>query len=107
MRPTRWTKVVALGVAAAFLAVSCGNGDAGSADTAAPADEATTTAAAEEEATTTAAAEEEATTTAAAEAGGGEFGLVDGVYQGAGDFTLDPADCPEDWDPAQGITDEE
>jgi branched-chain amino acid transport system substrate-binding protein len=109
MRPTRWTKVVAVGVAAAFLAVSCGSddsGDASTADTEAPAEEATTTAAAEEEATTTAAAEEEATTTAAAEAGG-EFGLVDGVYQGTGDFTLDPADCPEDWDPAQGITDEE
>ena len=26
---------------------------------------------------------------------------------GPNDFTLDPADCPEDWDPAQGITEEE
>src|SRR6185295_18523761 len=34
-------------------------------------------------------------------------GLVDGVYKGTGDFELDPADCPEDWDPKQGITDTE
>ena len=26
---------------------------------------------------------------------------------GRGDFVLDPADCPEDWDPTQGITDTE
>ncbi|MCB1002230.1 MAG: ABC transporter substrate-binding protein [Acidimicrobiales bacterium] len=38
---------------------------------------------------------------------GGEYGLIDGMYMGAGDFSLDPADCPEDWDPMQGITDDE
>jgi branched-chain amino acid transport system substrate-binding protein len=37
----------------------------------------------------------------------GEFGLFDGVYTGAGDFVLDPLDCPEDWDPLQGISDTE
>jgi branched-chain amino acid transport system substrate-binding protein len=35
------------------------------------------------------------------------LGLIDGVYQGVSGFTLDPADCPEDWDPAQGISDTE
>ena len=34
-------------------------------------------------------------------------GLIDGVYKGTGGFELDPADCPEDWDPKQGITDTE
>ncbi len=48
---------------------------------------------------------ESSDTTAAA--GGGEFGLIDGVYTGADGFVLDPADCPEDWDPKQGITDTE
>ncbi len=40
-------------------------------------------------------------------ADGGPFGLIDDVYQGPNDFTVDPADCPEDWDPTQGITDTE
>ncbi|MET0326001.1 MAG: ABC transporter substrate-binding protein [Ilumatobacteraceae bacterium] len=40
-----------------------------------------------------------------AAASGGEYGLIDGVYVGGGDFVLDPADCPENWDPMQGITD--
>ena len=34
-------------------------------------------------------------------------GLIDGVYKGTAGFELDPADCPEDWDPKQGITDTE
>ncbi|MFT3854356.1 MAG: ABC transporter substrate-binding protein [Ilumatobacteraceae bacterium] len=34
-------------------------------------------------------------------------GLIDGVYKGTSGFELDPADCPEDWDPKQGITDTE
>ena len=37
----------------------------------------------------------------------GQYGLIDGVYKGAGDFVIDPADCPADWDPKQGITDTE
>ena len=37
----------------------------------------------------------------------GEFGLVADVYEGSGGFSIDPADCPEDWDPTQGISDEE
>ena len=36
-----------------------------------------------------------------------DLGLIDGVYKGTGGFELDPADCPEDWDPKQGITDTE
>lgn len=38
---------------------------------------------------------------------GGEIGLIDGVYVGAGGFQIDPADCPSDWDASQGITDDE
>jgi branched-chain amino acid transport system substrate-binding protein len=34
-------------------------------------------------------------------------GLIDGIYTGVGGFEIDPAECPEDWDPMQGITDEE
>jgi len=29
------------------------------------------------------------------------------VYKGTSGFTIDPQDCPEDWDPHQGITDTE
>lgn len=36
-----------------------------------------------------------------------ELGLIDGVYHGTSGFTIDPQDCPEDWDPHQGITDTE
>ena len=38
-------------------------------------------------------------------AGAGTYGLVDGVYHGAGGFTIDPKNCPSDWNPDQGITD--
>ncbi|MEO5899793.1 MAG: ABC transporter substrate-binding protein, partial [Ilumatobacteraceae bacterium] len=43
-------------------------------------------------------------TTGASSAG---IGLIDGKYQGTGDFTIDPKDCPADWNPKQGITDSE
>ncbi|MFT3852958.1 MAG: ABC transporter substrate-binding protein [Ilumatobacteraceae bacterium] len=46
-----------------------------------------------------------ASTTAGSTPSGGKYGLIDGVYEGAGDFTLDPADCPSDWNPKQGLTD--
>jgi ABC-type branched-subunit amino acid transport system substrate-binding protein len=36
-----------------------------------------------------------------------ELGLIDGVYKGTSGFTIDPQDCPEDWDAHQGITDTE
>ncbi len=36
-----------------------------------------------------------------------QLGLVDGVYHGTSGFTIDPKDCPADWDPHQGITDTE
>jgi branched-chain amino acid transport system substrate-binding protein len=36
-----------------------------------------------------------------------QLGLIDGVYRGTSGFTIDPKDCPEDWDPHQGITDTE
>ena len=31
-------------------------------------------------------------------------GLIDGKYVGTAGFTLDPKDCPADWNPNQGIT---
>jgi len=34
-----------------------------------------------------------------------QIGLIDGVYKGTSGFTIDPKDCPADWDPHQGITD--
>ena len=102
---------------AALALAACGgdddDDDAASTETTAAAAAAATTAAADDSTETTAGDTTEATTgdteategTAAA-GGGGEFGLIDGVYVGPNDFTLDPADCPEDWDPMQGITDD-
>jgi len=102
-----------------FVAAACGSDDNNSDSTTAavtqPPAEATTAAtepaatepgATEPAATETVATEPAATDTAATEPAA-TYGLIDGVYQGAGGFTLDPADCPEDWDPAQGITDTE
>src|SRR3954452_18663887 len=34
-----------------------------------------------------------------------QLGLIDGVYKGTSGFTIDPKECPADWDPHQGITD--
>ncbi|MET0459271.1 MAG: ABC transporter substrate-binding protein [Ilumatobacteraceae bacterium] len=115
---------------AALVVAACGDDDDGGGSdattaegTAEPAGSAATegTAASEETTApegTTATANSAATdeTTAGSEEGEGEaaegvtpidttrFGLVDGIYK-AGDFELDPADCPDDWDPMQGITD--
>jgi branched-chain amino acid transport system substrate-binding protein len=119
MKRRSWRTPVALACTAVLVLAACGDDDDKSSDTttAAPttAGEATTT---EAEATTTEGSSEstEGTTesteeggsesTAAAAGGGGEFGLIDGVYKGGDGFELDPADCPEDWDPMQGITDD-
>jgi branched-chain amino acid transport system substrate-binding protein len=118
MKRRTWRKPVALACVAAFVLAACGDDDDSSgATTAAPAAQAPGTTAGgattteggatttEGGATTTGGG---ATTTAAS--GGGaavdysKVGLIDGVYQ-RDDFKLDPADCPEDWDPKQGITD--
>jgi ABC-type branched-subunit amino acid transport system substrate-binding protein len=123
MKRRSWRKPVAVACAAAFVLAACGDDDDSSgATTAAPAATAgaattaggattsaggaTTT---EGGATTT---EGGATTTEGATTGssGGaaldytKMGLIDGVYQ-RDDFKLDPKDCPEDWNPKQGITD--
>jgi ABC-type branched-subunit amino acid transport system substrate-binding protein len=100
---------------------ACGDDDdSTSATTAAPATTAgaaaATTTEAETETTegTTETTEEESETTEGGAdttaSGGGdtsEFGLIDGVYKGGGGFELDPQECPEDWDPMQGITDDQ
>jgi branched-chain amino acid transport system substrate-binding protein len=115
----QWRKPVALAATAALVLAACGGDDddddtgGDTTETAAP----DTTAGAAAPGTTeagdsaTTAGGDTATTTVDTEGGGdegsGEYGLMDGVYQGAADFVLDPADCPEDWDPMQGISDEE
>jgi len=64
----------------------------------------TTTTAGDDDTTTT----EGDDTTTSAGGGGGDYGLMEeGLYVGAGGFEIDLEDCPEDWDPMQGITDEE
>jgi branched-chain amino acid transport system substrate-binding protein len=115
-----WRKPVALAFTAALVLAACGDDDDNAGSTAAPATTgggATPTAGGTETtsggsaATTGTTGETTATstgeTTAGSAGGGGHYGLIDGVYKGPNDFTLDPADCPEDWDPKQGITDTE
>ena len=111
--------VVGAIVAATVVAV-CGSDSKSSDSTAAPATTAAATSAASATTTkpaatsgstaSTAATGTSAPTTAGAgstAAGGGQFGLVDGTYKGAGGFTLDPKACPSDWNINQGITDSE
>lgn len=117
MQRRHWRKPVALAVSAALAVAACGGDDDDDADSAT-----TTTAADEAPDTTGAAAPDgtdapegtdapddttEGTATEGTGGGGGEYGLIDGVYVGADDFSIDPADCPEDWDPMQGISDTE
>jgi branched-chain amino acid transport system substrate-binding protein len=117
-----WRRPVALAVTAAFVLAACGgdddDDDAGGGDTTEAAGVTETTAADDapgttggDTATTTGDTEGGEDTTAGGTEGGaegsGEYGFIDDVYAGAADFVLDPADCPEDWDPMQGITDEE
>jgi len=104
---------VTIAVALVLAVTACGDDDDDDAATATSTEAAAgpgttavgTTAAApavsQAEATTT----PEATTGDTEASGGGKLGLIDGVYQGTDGFVLDPADCPEDWDPMQGITD--
>jgi branched-chain amino acid transport system substrate-binding protein len=126
MQRRHWRKPVALAMAAALALAACGGDDdddgggataapdvtdaapatdagAGTTDDAGSDDTATDDTATEDTASDDTATDD----TAGGGAGGGEYGLIDGVYQGAGGFSIDPADCPEDWDPQQGITDEE
>jgi branched-chain amino acid transport system substrate-binding protein len=113
MKRRSWRTPVAITCAGALALglAACGDDDDSSSETTAGAETtvagvAPTTAAAatttEGESDTTE-AEDTATTTSG---GGGEFGLIDGVYKGAEGFELDPATCPEDWDPKLGITDD-
>ena len=131
---TRWKTATAVGITAALALAACGSDSKSSSTTAAgtsPAAPSTTAGGATTAgaATTTGGAATTAkapagstpastpagsasATTAAGGATGStvspkDIGLIDGVYQGTGGFTIDPADCPEDWDPKQGITDTE
>ncbi len=123
MQRRHWRKPVALAITAALVLAACGDDDdddagessaptetGGAATTEAAGTETTSADTASDETTGDTTTEETTDDTAAEESGsesGGEYGLIDGIYQGAGDFSIDPADCPEDWDPQQGITDEE
>jgi branched-chain amino acid transport system substrate-binding protein len=120
MHRRTWRQPIALAAVAALALAACGGDDddnaaattqagasattaAGAATTAAGASAGTETTSAGSAATT---GGSEATTGGSAAAAGGAIGLVDGVYKGGPDgFVIDPADCPEDWNPKQGITD--
>jgi branched-chain amino acid transport system substrate-binding protein len=133
MQRRHWRTPLAIGMAAALTLAACGDDDDDGADASTPAaatedtaaatpdtateetdatadtttgDTATEDTASDDTASDDTASDDTASDDTAA-AGSGELGLIDGVYTGAGDFVIDPADCPEDWDPAQGITDEE
>jgi branched-chain amino acid transport system substrate-binding protein len=117
VKQSKWKKYVAIGMVPIFVLAACGGSD-DDADTTTPPVDVTegasvtepaadvTTPVADTEPAADVTTPAESDTTLAAEEGG-EFGLIDDVYQGAAGFSVDPADCPEDWDPAQGITDEE
>jgi branched-chain amino acid transport system substrate-binding protein len=124
---TRGRAALALGLVAAFALAACGSDDQTTTTSSAPTTAAATTSAATPAggattATTAAstAASTGASTAGSAPAAGDEqvepgsrdappagVGLVDGVYKGTSGFEIDPADCPQDWDPHQGITDSE
>jgi branched-chain amino acid transport system substrate-binding protein len=119
MHRRTWRQPFALAAVAALALAACGgDDDDNAAATTQAAATATTAAGAATTAAGTSAGTEatpggteatsggtEATSGGSAAAGGGPVGLVDGVYKGGADgFQLDPADCPEDWDPMQGIT---
>jgi branched-chain amino acid transport system substrate-binding protein len=111
-----WRQPVAVAIAMAFVVAACGDDDDNAASTSpaasGPSAAATTAASAATSASTGTTSASAAASTASSSAGtageaSGEYGLIDGVYKGPNDFTLDPADCPDDWDPNQGITDTE
>ncbi len=124
---TRWKSATAVAVTAALALAACGSDSKSTSTTAAPgsspaAASSTTAGAAAASTTSGAAAATTAAstpsssgTTAAGSAGSApgsttsasDIGLIDGIYHGTGGFTIDPADCPDDWDPHQGITDTE
>jgi branched-chain amino acid transport system substrate-binding protein len=101
-------------VALVCALVACGDDDDDAGGTTAPTTAAapgttaaatSTTAAVTETTTADETTEPEETTAGTEGSGGATLGLIDGVYQGKDGFVLDPANCPEDWDPMQGITD--
>ncbi len=113
-------RIVAGVTAACLVAAACGDDDTSTATTGATAaSEASSSTAAAASSPTEPTGESTPTTVestsqpgaAAApqpnETPASQLGLIDGVYKGTSGFTIDPADCPEDWDPQQGITDTE
>ena len=112
MKRRTWRTPVAIAFTTALVLASCGDDDdksaapttAGEAATTVAATEKTTADTATEETTADTASEDTTETTASGGGGGGEYGLIDGKYT-RDDFTIDPADCPDDWDAKQGITD--
>ena len=117
MKRRRWTAAAAIGITATFLLAACGSDDNSSSTTGAP-----TTAGAVPPRPAgrrrppgrrprqavrrrpPAAARLDARERRRRPS---DLGLIDGVYKGSSDFEIDPTDCPEDWDPTQGITDTE
>jgi branched-chain amino acid transport system substrate-binding protein len=120
MKRRSWSAAAAIGITATFLLAACGSDDNTSSTSGAPATAgaattaggATTAAAgsattAGGSAATKPAGSAPAATTGGSAAPSSDIGLIDGVYKGTSDFEIDPQDCPEDWDPKQGITDSE
>src|SRR5690349_9188904 len=114
MKRRSWTTAAAIGITATFLLAACGSDDKTDSTTAAPTTAGSATTAGGSATTAAGAATTEggtATTSGGAgstpgsAASNADLGLIDDVYQGTSDFELDPADCPEDWDSKQGITD--
>jgi branched-chain amino acid transport system substrate-binding protein len=115
MHRRTWRKPVAAAAAAVLVLAACG-GDDDNAGSATNKPAAATTAAAATATTSATASTAETSgsagptapsgsTAGSAAAGTSQYGLIDGVYKGAGDVLLDPAECPADWNPKQGITD--
>jgi branched-chain amino acid transport system substrate-binding protein len=124
MRKTGWGTTVAIAAVSLVVMAACGSDKKTTSTTAAAA---TTTAAAAaastapasgtssngtsapssgSTATTVAAGTTAASSTAPATDAAGSYGLINGIYKGAGGFTIDPKkECPADWNPKQGITD--
>jgi branched-chain amino acid transport system substrate-binding protein len=118
MRRTGWGASVAIAAVSLVVMAACGSDKkttavttavttattaAAAATTAPPTSAAGTSAATSGTSAAPAAATSTSTTpgTGAAQ----QYGLIDGIYKGAGGFTIDPKkDCPSDWNRLQGIT---
>jgi branched-chain amino acid transport system substrate-binding protein len=122
VRRTRWSTALAVGVTASFVLAACGSSKKATSTTAASATTAAATTVAGGSTPATSAgtsagstASTSGSSTGSTTAGSGagspgttvspkDIGLINGVYKGTGGFSLDPKDCPSDWNKTQGIS---